>query len=174
MVTDRQVQANRSNAKLSTGPKSDEGKAIVAKNALKHGILSREVFIDEGLKKDFEEMKGNFYLQFEPQGQLELFLLERVITCAWRLSVLTRIEAQIYEKEDSNSWEKDPQIKRAFLSSYTRNALYTLNRYETSIERKFYQALSELKKEQSIRKFSQVTVPCEVIFKEGQEFGFVS
>ena len=63
----------------TTGPKSDEGKEIVAKNALKHGILSREVFVDEGLKGDFEAMKGSFFLQFEPQGQLELFLLERVI-----------------------------------------------------------------------------------------------
>lgn len=174
MATERQIQANRSNSKLSTGPKSDEGKKVVAKNALKHGILSNEVFIDEGLKGDFEAMKGSFFLQFEPQGQLELFLLERVITCAWRLSILTRIETQIYEKEDSSSWDKDSQIKRAFLYSQTRNALCTLNRYETSIERKFYQALCELKKEQSIRKFFQATIPCEVILKEDQEIGFVS
>ena len=36
MVTTAQVNANQKNAQLSTGPKSEEGKEIVSKNALKH------------------------------------------------------------------------------------------------------------------------------------------
>ncbi len=38
MATKNQVQANRSNAKRSTGPISREGKATVARNALRHGL----------------------------------------------------------------------------------------------------------------------------------------
>ena len=38
MATDRQVQANRANAKRSSGPKSDRGKRAVALNAIKHGL----------------------------------------------------------------------------------------------------------------------------------------
>ena len=38
MATDRQVQANRANAKRSSGPRSERGKRAVALNAIKHGL----------------------------------------------------------------------------------------------------------------------------------------
>mgnify|MGYP000284693978 CR=1 FL=1 len=38
MATDRQVQANRANAKYSSGPRSERGKRAVALNAIKHGL----------------------------------------------------------------------------------------------------------------------------------------
>lgn len=34
----KQVKANQENARKSTGPKTDAGKAIVALNAMKHGL----------------------------------------------------------------------------------------------------------------------------------------
>lgn len=173
MTTEKQVQANRRNAKLSTGPRNSQGKAIVAKNALKHGLLSQEVYVEEESKQAFEELKSSLYFQFEPQGQLEMFLVDKIVSLAWRLGLLTRIEAQIFQHEDS-LWDRDPEIKRAFLCSNSRKALCLLNRYETSIERKFYQALGELKREQSIRKFSQATLPVEVIMKDEIGNGFVS
>lgn len=38
-ISERKLQANRANAKRSTGPKTDAGKAASRRNALKHGIL---------------------------------------------------------------------------------------------------------------------------------------
>lgn len=38
MATDKQLQANRVNAKRSSGPRSDRGKRAVALNAIKHGL----------------------------------------------------------------------------------------------------------------------------------------
>src|SRR4029077_19359414 len=38
MASERQIQANRANAKLSTGPRTDEGKAIARRNALTTGL----------------------------------------------------------------------------------------------------------------------------------------
>jgi hypothetical protein len=35
MTTKKQIKANKQNAQLSTGPLTDQGKAIVAQNALK-------------------------------------------------------------------------------------------------------------------------------------------
>lgn len=40
-VSGRKLQANRANAKRSTGPRTEAGKAVSRRNALKHGILSR-------------------------------------------------------------------------------------------------------------------------------------
>ncbi|MGA2860135.1 MAG: hypothetical protein ABSE40_24990 [Candidatus Sulfotelmatobacter sp.] len=42
-ISERKLQANRANAKRSTGPRSEAGKAASRRNALKHGILSRSV-----------------------------------------------------------------------------------------------------------------------------------
>jgi hypothetical protein len=42
-ISERKLQANRANAKRSTGPRTEAGKAASRKNALKHGILSRVV-----------------------------------------------------------------------------------------------------------------------------------
>jgi len=43
MATAAQIEANRRNAQRSTGPKSDEGKDRVRRNALKHGMAARTV-----------------------------------------------------------------------------------------------------------------------------------
>lgn len=42
-VSERQLQANRANAKCSTGPRTEAGKAVSRRNAQKHGILSHSI-----------------------------------------------------------------------------------------------------------------------------------
>jgi hypothetical protein len=42
-ISERKLQANRANAKRSTGPRTEAGKAVSRRNALKHGILSRPI-----------------------------------------------------------------------------------------------------------------------------------
>ncbi len=42
MATEAQIAANRLNAQRSTGPRTADGKAVVAQNAAKHGLLARE------------------------------------------------------------------------------------------------------------------------------------
>jgi hypothetical protein len=41
MTSTRQLEANRANARRSTGPKTASGKARVAHNAITHGLLAR-------------------------------------------------------------------------------------------------------------------------------------
>ena len=45
MATDKQIKANRENAKLSTGPITEEGKNKVSTNALKHALEARKHII---------------------------------------------------------------------------------------------------------------------------------
>ena len=41
----KQIAANRRNAQKSTGPQTPAGRAVSKMNALKHGILSKEVLV---------------------------------------------------------------------------------------------------------------------------------
>src|SRR5829696_4299585 len=45
VTSDKQIQANRRNALMSTGPKTPQGKAAARHNALRHGLLSREMLV---------------------------------------------------------------------------------------------------------------------------------
>ena len=52
MASDRQIAANRKNAKKSTGPSSEAGRRRSAKNALQHGLASG----DQPFRRDVEEL----------------------------------------------------------------------------------------------------------------------
>jgi hypothetical protein len=96
MATNKQTKANQNNALLSTGPKSDEGKSIVSKNAIKHGIFTRDLIISKGDgkedEKEYRELLGNLIDNLNPQGQLESLLVEKIAVDFWRLRRLLRFE----------------------------------------------------------------------------------
>ena len=47
MTSERQKAANQANALHSTGPKTEEGKAAVRFNPLRHGLLARDVVLQK-------------------------------------------------------------------------------------------------------------------------------
>jgi hypothetical protein len=53
MATTAQILANRLNSRKSTGPKTDEGKAAVSQNAVKHGLFAESVIEGEN-EADYE------------------------------------------------------------------------------------------------------------------------
>jgi len=53
VATDKQIAANRANAKRSTGPKTAPGRLKSSQNAFRHG-LSRPLQLDPGMSAKFE------------------------------------------------------------------------------------------------------------------------
>ena len=84
MSTQKQTKANRQNAQKSTGPKTDEGKAAVSQNAVKHGLFAESVIKGEN-EADYEAFHDNFLAELAPAGAVELMLAERAVNLSWRL-----------------------------------------------------------------------------------------
>src|ERR1022692_1736369 len=87
-VSPRKLQANRENAKKSTGPRTARGKRNSSFNALKHGLLAAKVMfapdgklLDPGLQRLFESLHDRY-----STGDLaDELLLELAVTDYWRL-----------------------------------------------------------------------------------------
>ena len=108
MTSDKKAQANRRNALKSTGPKTSEGKAAVRLNALKHGLLSREVLLPGEDEAALTELGVRLRDELQPLGELETLLVDRIITAYWRLRRLGRVETGIF------AWERfEEMAKRA-------------------------------------------------------------
>jgi hypothetical protein len=96
MTSERQAESNRANAALSTGPRSAEGKAKVAQNAIKHGAYSTLPIIP-GVERpeDWEAHLAGIMLSLSPVGALETRLAERVALLLWRLDRVARYETAV-------------------------------------------------------------------------------
>jgi hypothetical protein len=97
MTTEAQVCANRRNAAKSTGPKTTVGKAIVAANAIKHGLRAcRDVVLEED-QGDFDLHRAEFLADLEPVGQLEATLADRIVSLTWRLQRAERVQNEVFD-----------------------------------------------------------------------------
>ena len=97
----KKVEANRRNARLSTGPRTEHGKRAVARNAIKHGLLARQVVITAGDGEEdlqeFEALLDRIWQECEPVGVLE----ETFSSTDCDLLVETRASAACREWRDT-------------------------------------------------------------------------
>ncbi|MGB2863561.1 MAG: hypothetical protein WBC05_09580 [Sedimentisphaerales bacterium] len=97
MATTAQILANRLNSKQSTGPQTDEGKAVVSQNAVKHGLFAAEAVITGENPADYEAYHDQFLAEWKPVGMVESMLAERIVSLAWRLRRAERMQNQAIE-----------------------------------------------------------------------------
>ena len=165
MTTLKQIEANRRNSQMSTGPISRIGKAKSKKNAMKHGLLAADLVVRGEDSVAFAGVLENLVDEYQPQGPLEEQLVERVAVCMWRLRRVYRVEAGIFQYEitkiesDNASEYQETQavtIGGAFRRDASRaGAISKLSRYEAAIERSLYKALHELQRVQAARENGQ-------------------
>jgi hypothetical protein len=99
VASECQVEANRLNAQRSTGPRTPEGKAKVAMNALKHGLTAKKIVLVNEDPQEFDAFHSAMWAALDPQGALEELLAERVVADAWRLRRVPVFEAALHVGE---------------------------------------------------------------------------
>jgi hypothetical protein len=108
----KQLAANRRNAQKSTGPKTPEGRAVSKMNALKHGILSKEVLV-RGLNiqessRELFNLYERFWQDLNPVGPVEEMLVDQIVTAHWRLRRALRAESgEIALSVDEGQWKRN-------------------------------------------------------------------
>ena len=173
-ISQKQLEANRENGKLG-GVKTEEGKAVSKYNALKHGLLSREVLLEGEDEKVLIEIGKKLRLELEPQTELELVLVDRITANVWRLRRVMQIEREMMDDDRNDmgfSLSGGKKTLGAALSyDFANNDTYgKLIRYESSIERGIYKALHELQRIQAARAGERPPLPVAIdVDISGQE-----
>src|SRR5271165_764858 len=93
VATAAQIQANRRNAQRSTGPKTDEGKARVRRNAFKHGMTARTIMpvLPQEDPKELEDRTQQAITAMKPRNPLELDLVCRAVRLSGELDRAERV-----------------------------------------------------------------------------------
>lgn len=149
MTTEAQIAANRANAKLSTGPRTPEGKAIVALNAFKHGLTaSTDTLLPNESPEDFQALADGLFQSLKPRDSFELLLVQRIIQSAWRLARAEKFENHILARFcASQKLDKDPELFYYGLRDLMDWGYdQKLHRRQSAIERSLYQAQRALNK----------------------------
>ena len=143
----------------ATGPITAVGKAIVSKNALKHGLLSKEVLISGESPKRLAKIRSELIDAVCPEGALENILVDRVVSTLWRMRRVVRIETDLMGREEWLSNRKR-NLGEKFENDCKGGASFLkLMRYENSLQRGLYRALHELVRLQMMRLGKEVSAP---------------
>jgi hypothetical protein len=97
MPTEKQLAANRLNAQKSTGPKTPQGKARVAANAVTHGLTAACPVLASEDPAAYARFRTGMAARLAPAGDIETLLADRVINLAWRLQRAQNYESYVLD-----------------------------------------------------------------------------
>ncbi len=92
-ASDKQLEANRQNAKNSTGPKTGHGKRRSRRNSLRHGPTAETVIDVLEDPADYASFEAAINADYRPRTKFELELVARLVFLLWRLRHAVAIES---------------------------------------------------------------------------------
>ena len=140
MASPAQHIANQANAQHSTGPRTPEGKARVAQNAVRHGLTAKHLVIRPDDQAEFDQFQSELAAELDPQGAIETLTFHELLHAAWNLQRFRRIEAELSTGDASD-----------FCAPENAAATDRLTRYQARAQRAYYRALQELRTLQTNR-----------------------
>jgi hypothetical protein len=97
MTSFRQIEANRRNARLSTGPVTEEGKRKSRQNAVRHGLTAETVIDALEDAEDYAAFEIAITADYDAQSAVERELVLRLASLLWRLRRATAIESGLFK-----------------------------------------------------------------------------
>ena len=137
IISDKQQQANRQNARHSTGPKTPEGKAAIRFNALTFGLRTRATILEREDAADYSQLWDELEADWQPQNRTERCYLETMVTSQWLLKRVAESERLIY---DCVAFGEKQFVMLAYVS-----------KQRAQLERSFRTAIDDMKQSQRER-----------------------
>ncbi len=168
MTTLAKIEANQRNGELSTGPRTVVGKAVVARNATKHGIFAATPVIPGECAATWEAHRCGVVDSLTPVGLLEVNLAERAALLLWRLQRLARYEADTITEsiealdvpalppaEEENDFLRTRTLKQKTREEQLQDIRHELRTAQLELSglvpaRDFFQTMPESSSEESV------------------------
>jgi len=132
MASAAQIEANRKNAQMSTGPVTPQGKARSGRNAIRHGLLSTVIPINA---PGYQELLVGLYTSLTPQNELQRMMVDQIAITTMRLRRIWGAE-QSYLYTKAGNWPDGPDANAASVHTYLEvPAAVTYLRYESMLNR---------------------------------------
>lgn len=166
MTSALRIAANRRNAKKSTGPKTNAGKAAVRLNAVKHGMTAKVIVMPHESELDYHEIRSALIEDYAPGNAQELMLVDQIAAGYWRTIRARRFERSMFDnqlrtKKDEHDIDTTPNSKddegcAVILQVSTPETYHNYFRYDGSISRDYYRAVTALERMQAARRREEI------------------
>ena len=158
MASASQINANRENAKASTGPKTEEGKAKSSRNNTKFGLFTTNNCVQPEEKEDYDEFCSKLWTTLAPADPVEEVTAAEFVRNAWRLrrcamaeeslgEFVARFQASQNKARNTDHPAADPMIYPTYLPAQT-----AIDRARTSAHNGMRRAKADLDKMQAARR----------------------
>jgi hypothetical protein len=145
MPTDKQIQANRENAQLSTGPTSDAGRAAVSQNRTTHGLAGEFKTHSDFETEEYKRLLPQLSHEYNTTTTTEVEIISKMV------EALIRSNRAVQLQDDCiGLMEDDPDDARA------RKDLELYIRYQASHDRAYQRYAAELRKFQAELKKAEI------------------
>jgi hypothetical protein len=160
VISDKQLDANRRNAQLSSGPKTEAGRKRSSLNALRHGLTGQVTAMTDEDRAAHNKLSQALIQSLAPEGAMELQLAQRIATDSWRLNRASAIEDNLFAlgqlQNGGQACPDVPQIDAALTTArvFTLESkqLQLLTLYEQRLNRAVQKNLAILQSLQAARK----------------------
>ncbi len=162
MPTQRQIDANRRNAEKSTGPRSQEGKAVSRFNSLQHGLAAESMVLPYENAADYTTLRNELLESNNPANLHERMLVDKLAQSCWRMMRATAAETGILDngvRGLQSQMElaslppgREDEAVAVYLTSEANVNLDRFLRYHAAAERSYYRALEALRRAQNDRR----------------------
>jgi hypothetical protein len=127
MSSFRQIEANRRNAQLSTGPATEEGRRRSRQNAVRHGLTAETVIDALEDAEDYAAFEMAITADYDAQSAVERELVLRLASLLWRLRRATAIESGLFKIQARHllQFRQRRQARQNIIDSMYRDVVVT-------------------------------------------------
>jgi len=154
-----QFEANRNNAKHSSGPQSAQGKHRSSQNAYRHGLTGRVVVLPTEDMEAYNKFAKEIVDSLHPETPMETQFAQTIADSQWRLNRARTFEdgmvALGHFEEAGNFYAESPDIHAAMTAAKVfrdrSKDFMNLALYEQRIQRAQKEAMRQLKESKAER-----------------------